>query len=485
MLRSVGATTALGNDPNSYSGIASIVKMGKTNDSAVDGILFGKKWASNTLTYSFPTSAVTYEYTGEAQENFQPLSDAQKAAMVSILSQYSAVANLHFVEVDETSSQHATLRFAESDATTTAYTYYPSETAQGGDIWFNDSTHWYDNPVPGNYAYLTMLHEMGHAVGLKHAQDKTVYGALPKSISAMSYTVMSYQSYVGAPTSSYFNAPTSYAQTLMSSDISALQKMYGANYTTHAGDTVYSWLPDSGSTFINGISEGATAGNKIFMTVWDGGGNDIYDLSHFTTDVSIDLNPGKWTTTSQTQLANLSGDGQVLAPGNISNAYLYKNNLASLIENAIGGDGNDKITGNSANNTLYGGAGNDTLNGGTGSDRLIGGQGFDKLTGGSGKDTFVFTSLADAGDTITDFKHGTDHIEISGIGFDLDYGTGLLSKAYFDAKGVATHASAEFIFDSHTHQLLFDPDGTGGASAITVATLTSVKTLAANDIWLV
>ena len=71
------------------------------------------------------------------------------------------------------------------------------------------------------------------------------------------------------------------------------------------------------------------------MTIWDGGGNDTYDFSNYTTNLSVNLQPGSWTTASTAQLANL-GNGHT-AIGNIANAYLYNNNPASLIENAVGG----------------------------------------------------------------------------------------------------------------------------------------------------
>ena len=51
--------------------------------------------------------------------------------------------------------------------------------------------------------------------------------------------------------------------------------------------------------------------------------------------------------------------------------YLYNNNPASLIENAVGGSGSDGITGNTANNNLTGGAGNDTLDGVSGNDTAV------------------------------------------------------------------------------------------------------------------
>ena len=132
--------------------------------------------------------------------------------------------------------------------------------------------------------------------------------------------------------------------------------------------------------------------------MWDGGGTDTYDFSNYSTNLTIDLNPGGWTTTSAAQLANL-GNGH-FAVGNIANAFLYQGNPASLIENAIGGSGNDTITGNSANNTLTGGDGNDHLDGVSGVDTMFGGRGNDTYvvenpnsvvneTGGDGTDTVL------------------------------------------------------------------------------------------------
>ncbi len=46
-------------------------------------------------------------------------------------------------------------------------------------MWFNNTSHQYDNPVIGNYAWLTVMHETGHTLGLKHAQETDVYGAVP------------------------------------------------------------------------------------------------------------------------------------------------------------------------------------------------------------------------------------------------------------------------------------------------------------------
>jgi serralysin len=125
------------------------------------------------------------------------------------------------------------------------------------------------------------------------------------------------------------------------------------------------------------------------MTIWDGGGNDTYDLSNYGNGTTIDLRPGQWTTTSQTQIADL-GDLHD-ARGNIANALLYNGDPRSLIENAISGSGNDTLIANQAAN---------------------------HLTGGGGADNFRWAAASDAGtgalaDTITDFVHNIDKIDFS------------------------------------------------------------------------
>jgi serralysin len=342
--------------------------------SYIDWLEGGLKWASGNLTYSFPTSASFYGSgygSGEQNNNFMAFNAVQQAATTSILNMYSQVANVTFTQIAETSTQSATLRYAGSGQPSTAWGYYPSTWPEGGDAWFNSTGSWYTNPVLGNYGYLTIIHETGHLLGLKHPQDVSgSFGAAPVSADSLEYTVMSYRSYIGASTTQGLtNATWSFPQTLMMYDIAALQYMYSANYTTNSGDTVYKWNPATGQETINGVAQTALGGNTVFMTVWDGGGNDTYDFSNYTINVAVNLQPGGWTTTSSAQLANL-GAGHT-AIGNIANAYMFNNNPASLIENAVGGTGSDSLTGNTANNKLTGGAGNDTLDGVNGTDTAV------------------------------------------------------------------------------------------------------------------
>lgn len=75
-----------------------------------------------------------------------------------------------------------------------------------------------------------------------------------------------------------------------------------------------------------------------------------------------------------------------MAPGSVYNALLFKEDARSLIENVIGGQGWDVISGNAANNELIGRAGMDSISGGPGDDRLYGGVDRDFLHGDGGND---------------------------------------------------------------------------------------------------
>lgn len=367
-----------------------------TGNSHIDAILGNIKWVPSDLTYSFPTAAVAYGAVygdGETAKGFGSFNDTQQAITRSALKLFSSVSNLTFQEATGASASSADLRFAQSDVPGTAWAYFPTTDSTGGDVWVNNSSRYYASPAKGNYAYLTIVHEIGHALGLEHAHE----GNMPLAHDSMEYTVMSYRSYSGASTSTgYMNETWGYAQSLMMYDIAALQHIYGANYQTNSGSTTYSWSSATGEMFVNGVGQGTPGGNQILLTVWDGGGTDTYDFTNYTTALTIDLQPGAWSITSHEQRAKLHWDGSKLAAGNIANALLHQGDTRALIENAYGGSANDSIKGNVAGNTLRGNGGNDKIYGLNGNDVLIGGSGSDALSGGTGTDTASY-STAKAG----------------------------------------------------------------------------------------
>ncbi len=358
-----------------------IVSVGSSGYTDIDSLLNGYKWDTLSLTFSFPTYGTIYPLTyAEAFNNFEPLNASQMATVRTIYRQISSFTNLTFTEVAPAAGD---LQFAMTDQTSIAFGYYPYPDQKGGDSWYNNSSGLFDSPQVGNYAYLTFLHEVGHTLGLKHSFE---FPAMSSANDSLEFTVMTYRSYVGASLDGYDNETYGYPQTYMMIDIYALQHMYGADYTTNGGNTVHRWNPSTGAYSINGVVQWTPPANRVFMTVWDGNGKDTYDLSNYTTNTVIDLRPGAWSFTSQVQLANL-GDGQ-FARGNIANAFLFQDDPRSLIENAIGGSGNDRIIGNQAANRLEGRGGSDVLEGMEGADTLIGGTGADTMRGGAGNDIY-------------------------------------------------------------------------------------------------
>ena len=406
--------------------MATVGTVGATGNADIDGLLSGYRW-NGVLTYSFPDSAGDYGAgygDGESTATgFAQVSAAQQAVMHSAFEMVAEYTNL---AVEYAGTNSADIRIAQSSAANpTAYAYYPGSD-EGGDVWFGTSYN-YRNPKLGDYYYLTHIHELGHALGLKHSQESggVANVAVPTGHDALEYTVMSYRSYVGGSMSGgYTNETYGYPTTFMMNDIRALQQMYGADFTTNSGNTVYSWSATTGESFVDGVGQGRPGGatapaaaNVVFMTVWDGDGEDTYDFSNYTTGVTVNLNPGAYSTTSATQIASL-GNGQV-AHGNVYNAYLYNNDARSYIENVVGGSGGDRLTGNAVANRIDGGAGSDTL------------------TGGAGDDTFVFHSAYGA-DIVTDYSVGFDQIDFSGwAAYD----------SFSDIMAVASQAGANTLFN--------------------------------------
>jgi serralysin len=269
--------------------------------------------------------------------------------------------------------------------------------------------------VVGNFDHTAILHELGHTLGLDHGHTADHFGALPRAWDSFEFSVMTYRTAVGNPAAGIRSEAWGNPQSYMMLDIRALQYLYGADYTTNAGATRYSWDPATGRTFIDGALALAPGANRILLTIWDGGGYDTYNLSNYSTDLVVSLYPGSASTLSAVQLADLDqtrAGGE--ARGNVFNALQVGGDPRSLIEAAIGGSGNDFIVGNAGPNNLYGNAGHDRLVGGpdndrlfgqtgddllrgqTGSDRLTGGVGADALIGGADADLFDFNSAAES-----------------------------------------------------------------------------------------
>ena len=416
------------------------VTVGPSGDLRIDGLINGDAWATASIDYAFSLSGDPYLYDDGADEDlpnfFFALTQQQKDAIDFMLSATDGPAasagfsiegftNLTINRLGDVDTFDAQIRFGNTDSPflpTAQVADFPGgqvtlTDADDGDVWFGNGTQ-LTTPVVGTYQWITHLHEIGHAVGLKHGHANYNFGTLPFDVDSMEYSVMTYRSYVGHNANGYTNEQYGYAQTYMMLDIAALQYMYGADYTANAGDTVYSWDPDSGSTWINGELAIDATGNRIFATIWDGEGNDTYDLSAYSDDLQIDLSPGGSSLFSNVQQAHL-GNG-FFARGNIFNALLFEGNTQSLIENAIGGSGDDDFVGNEADNVLDGGDGNDSVSFDGDTDGVTVDLAAGTATGAAiGSDTLISIENAEGGDG-NDMISGTDgdNVLFGGLGDD-------------------------------------------------------------------
>lgn len=114
------------------------------------------------------------------------------------------------------------------------------------------------------------------------------------------------------------------------------------------------------------------------------------------------------TSNASYQLNELSGQGLDTVKTDVS--YTLSANVEQLI---LFGKADIDGTGNAGDNRLVGNRVNNDLSGMAGDDILDGGRGNDLLVGGKGRDTFVFSTRYDM-DTIVDFTHGQDTIDLSG-----------------------------------------------------------------------
>lgn len=211
---------------------------------------------------------------------------------------------------------------------------------------------------------------------------------------------------------------------------------------------------------------GGPGGDALF----GGTGNDVYHVN-----------------SASDQLIEYASEGNDLAVSTVS--FTLSGNVERLYLSgaaAIDGKGNDlgnTLIGNSGANLLEGLGGRDTLSGGMGDDVLSGGRDADVLTGGTGSDTFRFAGVyaADAGvDTIRDFVHGTDHIELEYY-YYVALGSGPFDPASFVAGTKATSASEHLIYNAANQVLYYDADGNGAQNQIAIARFEGAVNVTAAD----
>lgn len=216
----------------------------------------------------------------------------------------------------------------------------------------------------GTFSYTTLIHELGHVLGLNHPHDLPVkmngvssnddvgtYGANINPITVMGYKLGSPYT----PGDDYHGldvSDTGFASTFGPLDIAALQFLYGRSTSHNNEDTIYKFPTDDTST-------------HFWESIFDTNGEDTVDASHLNLNVVIDLRDSSIAKNTNLAGVNIS---------RISNKLFGGFTIAkgTVIENMIGGKGDDKLIGNDYGNKIdLSVGGNDNVDGSFGYDTVI------------------------------------------------------------------------------------------------------------------
>jgi serralysin len=474
----LSASSAVDTDTGQYRLTGAIA----TPPSFLDSIDWGTEVARTEIKIYFAAAGESFD--GETSQGWNAYERAQ--AMLAF-QQYASVCNLTFTATaTESEADFRLLTDLSSD--TLGYFNPPGATNEGVGVFSRIGDGWDEGGggalEKGGYGFLTLVHEIGHGLGLAHPHDRggdsTKWEGVTSAFGSYGtfdlnqgiYSVMSYndgwQLHPAGETPSqtfgYLGGP-------MAFDVAAMQDKYGANADFHAGNDVYA-LPT------------VNAAGTFFTCIWDGGGTDTISFAGLAA-ATIDLRA------AHLEYAEGSG-GYISFAKNIFGGFTIAHGV--VIENALGGDGADRVTGNDASNELRGRGGRDVLKGGAGDDLLIGGRSADRLEGGLGGDTMkgqagadslLWTSFADSGvgpghrDRVADFRSGQDVLDFSGIVTSaVDGALVWLDQAAFDGTAGCLRWKAV----QNGVLLLADADGLDGADFQIL--LIGVNTLLQSDVIL-
>jgi serralysin len=309
---------------------------------------FGSALATPVIVkYSFLTTPSSYA-TAEDKIGFSVFTSQEITATKQIFALISQLINISFVEVPEAELANG-IRFANNTQEKSAgYAVLPqpSGVANGfiqgsGDLYMAGNQ--INNPsfAVGTYEYMTLVHEIAHAIGLNHPGN---YNAgEPAKVEAGNYLATS-EDNRWVSIMSYNEVPQGQIREFFGTyDMLALKYLYGGK-DYNAESTNYLVTDRDG---------------QMLKMINDTGGTDTLDVSNCSVAASINLNPG-----SNSSVGTLA-DGSTPAINNLSLAF------DAYIENLIGTAFNDTLLGNKLDNFISGGRGSNTIDGAEGNDTAI------------------------------------------------------------------------------------------------------------------
>ena len=342
---------------------------------------------------------------------------------------------------------------------TLAYAYFPgpgvfdpnSYVTEGGDIFMNisDATIARTSFEPGSDGFVTIIHEIGHALGLKHPFEKSPGRPSIATINEDYIvdvdwiTIMSYTDPFASELEKWDPASP------MALDVLSLQYLYGASTQTNAGDTVHS-----------------LQNQDYYYTIWDPSGIDVIDVSSMSEGWVVNLPETQWSTVEPTKVgmaAKFSEYSEII-PDMMPTELVW---LMGDIEDVIGTAHDDSIRGNAIANFLRGASGRDIISGHAGNDTIDGGEATDTAVY-SGSPTSYTVRLSASGVTVTDRRadgDGTDQlINVERLDFgDVipALGTDLLNLERFGGPAGLAPAALESFIELYIAYFNRAPDAIG------------------------